>query len=98
MNTTQRDPVCGMMAKPELACQNQGTTYRFCSDFCRREFLANPDKYVRRSGQAVHPANDSLRRIAYVSMEVDADARMPNYSGGLGVLAGDTVKSAADLR
>jgi starch phosphorylase len=30
-------------------------------------------------------------------MEVAADARMPTYSGGLGVLAGDTLRSAADL-
>ena len=38
------------------------------------------------------------RRIAYFSMEIGLDAAMPTYSGGLGVLAGDTVRSAADLR
>jgi len=36
-------------------------------------------------------------RIAYFSMEIGLDARIPTYSGGLGVLAGDTLKSAADL-
>ena len=35
--------------------------------------------------------------IAYFSMEVALDARMPTYSGGLGVLAGDTLRTAADL-
>src|SRR5262245_537389 len=40
----------------------------------------------------------SQRRIAYFTMEVGADPRMPTYSGGLGVLAGDTLRSAADLR
>ena len=30
-------------------------------------------------------------------MEIGLDARIPTYSGGLGVLAGDTLKSAADL-
>ena len=36
-------------------------------------------------------------RIAYFSMEIGLDTAMPTYSGGLGVLAGDTVRSAADL-
>lgn len=38
------------------------------------------------------------RNIAYFSMEIGFDPRVPTYSGGLGVLAGDTVRSAADLR
>ncbi|MDW7774076.1 MAG: alpha-glucan family phosphorylase [Desulfobulbaceae bacterium] len=38
------------------------------------------------------------RSIAYFSMEIGLDARMPTYSGGLGVLAGDTIRSAADLK
>ncbi len=37
------------------------------------------------------------RSIAYFSMEVGIDARIPTYSGGLGVLAGDTIRSCADL-
>lgn len=37
-------------------------------------------------------------RIAYFSMEIGIDPRMPTYAGGLGVLAGDTIRSAADLR
>src|SRR5215469_14617214 len=35
--------------------------------------------------------------IAYFSMEVALDPNMPTYSGGLGILAGDTLRSAADL-
>jgi len=35
--------------------------------------------------------------IAYFSMEIALDPAMPTYSGGLGVLAGDTIRSAADL-
>lgn len=38
------------------------------------------------------------RTVAYFSMEIGLEARMPTYSGGLGVLAGDTVRSAADLK
>lgn len=36
-------------------------------------------------------------RIAYFSMEVALRPEIPTYSGGLGILAGDTVRSAADL-
>ncbi|MFT4113506.1 alpha-glucan family phosphorylase [Silvibacterium sp.] len=35
--------------------------------------------------------------VAYFSMEIAVDPSMPTYSGGLGVLAGDTLRSAADL-
>jgi starch phosphorylase len=35
--------------------------------------------------------------IAYFSMEICLDQAIPTYSGGLGVLAGDTLRSAADL-
>ena len=38
------------------------------------------------------------QRIAYFSMEIGLKAEIPTYSGGLGVLAGDTIKSAADLK
>ncbi len=37
------------------------------------------------------------QKIAYFSMEIGLKDDIPTYSGGLGVLAGDTVKSAADL-
>jgi starch phosphorylase len=48
----------------------------------------------------VEKSNDtgSERSIAYFSMEIALEAGMPTYSGGLGVLAGDTIRSAADLK
>lgn len=36
-------------------------------------------------------------KIAYFSMEIGIHNNIPTYSGGLGVLAGDTIKSSADL-
>jgi len=36
-------------------------------------------------------------QVAYFSMEIAINTGMPTYSGGLGVLAGDTLRSAADL-
>jgi len=38
------------------------------------------------------------RLVAYFSMEIALENSMPTYSGGLGVLAGDTIRAAADLR
>lgn len=39
----------------------------------------------------------SERRVAYFSMEIALRAEIPTYAGGLGILAGDTLRSAADL-
>jgi starch phosphorylase len=36
-------------------------------------------------------------RVAYFSMEIALRSEIPTYSGGLGVLAGDTMRSAADI-
>jgi glycogen phosphorylase len=37
-------------------------------------------------------------KIAYFSMEIGIQNDIPTYSGGLGVLAGDTIRAAADLK
>jgi starch phosphorylase len=37
-------------------------------------------------------------KIAYFSMEIGLKNEIPTYSGGLGVLAGDTIKTGADLK
>ncbi len=36
-------------------------------------------------------------RVAYFTMEIALRPEIPTYAGGLGILAGDTVRSAADL-
>lgn len=42
--------------------------------------------------------NDPVRKkVAYFSMEFAIDARIPNFAGGLGVLAADVMHSAADM-
>lgn len=38
------------------------------------------------------------RKVAYFTMEIALEPGMPTYSGGLGVLAGDTLRSAANLK
>ena len=36
-------------------------------------------------------------QIAYFSAEIGISSNLPTYSGGLGVLAGDHIKSSSDL-
>jgi starch phosphorylase len=43
-------------------------------------------------------AKSNQQTIAYFSMEIGLLSDMPTYSGGLGVLAGDTIRAAADLK
>ena len=40
----------------------------------------------------------SERAVAYFSMEIALEDQIPTYAGGLGVLAGDTIRAAADHR
>jgi starch phosphorylase len=42
-------------------------------------------------------ASAEPRTIAYFSMDIAIDSAIPTYSGGLGILAGDMLHSAADL-
>jgi len=46
----------------------------------------------------VNPLSQPKRLVAYFSMEIALENAMPTYSGGLGVLAGDTIRAAADLK
>jgi starch phosphorylase len=48
------------------------------------------------TGQKI--ASEVERTIAYFSMEIALTSEMPTYSGGLGVLAGDTIRSFADQK
>ncbi|MCX8153328.1 MAG: glycogen/starch/alpha-glucan phosphorylase, partial [Candidatus Bathyarchaeota archaeon] len=42
--------------------------------------------------------NQNRQKVAYFSMEIALLNEMHTYSGGLGVLAGDTIRSSADLK
>lgn len=47
-------------------------------------------------GREANDRRDVSPVVAYFCMEVGLDPGLPTYSGGLGVLAGDTLKAAAD--
>jgi starch phosphorylase len=77
-----RDPTCGMPVDPE-------TTEFKIEQWGKTYYFCN--EFCMRSF-----LEDP--RIAYFSMEIGIKSEIPTYSGGLGVLAGDTIRSCADLR
>lgn len=95
-----KDPVCGMTVQSgrEVAAFYQDQKIHFCSEFCRNRFFQHPETYADILISATRDAAKVDRQIAYFSMEVGVGSAMPTYSGGLGILAGDTLKSCADLR
>ena len=48
-------------------------------------------------GTMASETNAPKRFVAYFSMEIALENQIPTYSGGLGVLAGDTIRAAADI-
>lgn len=94
MGEFRRDPVCGMpvdTATARVTDLESGEV--FCSEYCRETFLwrqASAPRWTKEMSEA-------SRRIAYFSMEMALDERLPTYSGGLGILAGDMLRSCADL-
>jgi starch phosphorylase len=97
MATETQDPICGMPVRPDspFAAEHGGRTFRFCSTLCRDAFLRDPTRVLSASPAGLVAPDE--RTIAYFSMEIALDPRIPTYSGGLGVLAGDTLRSCADL-
>lgn len=78
----------------ELAADEQflarlGTLSRELDDY-----LSQPLWYQQQSAK---PDSGLPTGIAYFSMEFGVTTVLPNYSGGLGILAGDHLKSASDL-
>lgn len=63
-----------------------------------QEVAAERAEYLRRPGwfQLAYPQSP-LRRVAYFSMEFGLGEALPLYAGGLGVLAGDFLKTASDI-
>lgn len=100
MNSALKDPVCGMtvLARSALTALYKDQTIHFCSEYCRESFLGQPERYFVEMAKPGYEEAKEHRRVAYFSMEVAIGPAMPTYSGGLGVLAGDTLKSCADLR
>jgi len=77
-----RDPVCGMPIEPEKT--------KFKVEIRGKVYYFCSEYCERRFLERP--------RIAYFSMEIGIKSDIPTYSGGLGVLAGDVIRSSADLK
>ncbi len=59
----EKDPVCGMLVRPEEAAAQraiQGRTYYFCSEACVAKFDQAPQQYAAERVDDTHeqPTND----------------------------------------
>jgi glycogen phosphorylase len=84
-----------------LATGSQETLERLAGDNAFTSLAATVHEELRRSLDKPrwfqHRHNSPLRSVAYFSPEFGIAAALPQYSGGLGVLAGDHLKAASDL-
>ena len=63
-----------------------------------KRFARERDSYYSSpTWWSAQPARESIRGIAYFSMEFGLSKALPLYAGGLGILAGDYLKAASDL-
>ncbi len=77
-----KDPVCGMPLDPAKT--------QFTTNFLSRQYYFDSEYCMSSFIEGA--------KIAYFSMEIGINTDMPTYSGGLGILAGDVIRSSADLR
>ncbi|MDQ1280273.1 MAG: glycogen phosphorylase [Thermoproteota archaeon] len=85
MSTIIRCPICGTPIHPDKMEYDH-----VCIEYGNRRFCFCSESC--RKSFLEGP------RIAYFSMEIAVANEIPTYSGGLGILAGDVVRSSADLR
>jgi len=75
----------------ELAADPEFTASLQDLSAAHQDMLASPAWF-----QTTYPQS-TLKHIAYFSMEFGLSESLPIYSGGLGILAGDFLKTASDL-
>ncbi|MDN4174358.1 alpha-glucan family phosphorylase [Nocardioides sp. SOB77] len=95
-HSTGRDPVkllgsVGRARLDELA-GDQGFLHALAAARADLQTYLTEDRWYQRRGPAGGPSS-----IAYFSPEFGITAVLPQYSGGLGILAGDHLKAASDL-
>ncbi len=98
---TGRDPVklLGAVSRgrfDELA-SDEGFLERLTVARADLETYLTEDRWYQRVLTSATSGFDGPRAIAYFSPEFGITAVLPQYSGGLGILAGDHLKAASDL-
>jgi starch phosphorylase len=77
-----KDPVCGMPLDPSKT--------QFTANFLSKQYYFDSEYCMNSFIEGA--------KIAYFSMEIAMVSDIPTYSGGLGILAGDAIRSSSDLR
>ncbi|WP_181774590.1 alpha-glucan family phosphorylase [Amycolatopsis pittospori] len=91
-----RDPLRMLTALPPARLDELAVDDTFLAR--AREAVADLDRYLAEPRWYQKQADAELpSAVAYFSMEFGVTEALPNYSGGLGVLAGDHLKAASDL-
>jgi glycogen phosphorylase len=91
------EPIAMLSALPPariaaLAADGEFLERLRAADADLRQYMSDPRWYAAAEAAKAGPAS-----VAYFSPEYGITAALPQYSGGLGILAGDHLKSASDL-
>ncbi|WP_019200408.1 alpha-glucan family phosphorylase [Tsukamurella sp. 1534] len=92
--TATRDPLEALRGAEQARVNELGADEEFVARV--RAVHADLRDYLSRPAWA-DGLKDGAKAVAYFSMEFGVSQTLPNYSGGLGVLAGDHLKAASDL-
>src|SRR5690348_15722745 len=96
------DPVAMLSALPSARIAALAADEEFLGRLAEaerdlRRYMSEPRWYAEEGEPGPTPASTGPAAIAYFSPEYGITAALPQYSGGLGILAGDHLKSASDL-
>src|SRR5438270_557028 len=96
-NRTNHNPVRMLQLSRQVRLEEVAQDKNFLRELKQvydafKEYLAPKDTYGKTG-----PGSVLQKPVAYFSAEFGFHESIPNYSGGLGILAGDHCKSASDL-
>ncbi len=99
--STHRDPVrfLGAVSRERLTELAGDRKFLKMVELARADLdgYLNGDRWYQRKAARTAAQGEAPKAIAYFSPEFGITAVLPQYSGGLGILAGDHLKTASDL-
>ena len=99
--STHRDPVrfLGAVSRERLTELAGDRKFLKMVELARADLdgYLTGDRWYQRKAARTAAQGDAPKAIAYFSPEFGITAVLPQYSGGLGILAGDHLKTASDL-
>lgn len=91
-----RNPWAILQNTPQLSLENLARDPVFQEAL--RHTTTERQRYLSETGSCTQTCRDAgIGSVAYLSMEFGLSEAFPLYAGGLGILAGDCLKTASDL-